>query len=270
MDALWNITARISRLFAMLGGVMLLLAALLVTAEVISRKMLTFVYSGSDEMAAYLFAAGTTWSMAHVLVTRGHVRIDALYGYLPLRARAALDVVALLTLGVLAYVLVDTGFNLVFANLTEWNRANTLLRTPLALPQIPWLLGLTLFLISIVVALLRTVVALAKGDYITAGQTAGIASQDEEIADGCRHAHTGDRRVRIFPELSKLLALIERADDGRAVARLHGHHARPFGPNPADALHFREGFPHADQAGSAAGGIKNHVGKVPVELLGQF
>ncbi len=183
MDALWNITARISRLFAMLGGVMLLLAALLVTAEVISRKMLAFVYSGSDEMAAYLFAAGTTWSMAHVLVTRGHVRIDALYGYLPLRARAALDVVALLTLGVLAYVLVDTGFNLVFANLTEWNRANTLLRTPLALPQIPWLLGLTLFLISIVVALLRTVVALAKGDYITAGQTAGIASQDEEIAD---------------------------------------------------------------------------------------
>jgi len=182
MDAIWNCIARLSRLCASLGGIMLLIAAVLVSAEVISRKLLTVVYSGSDEMAAYLFAVGTSWSMAHVLVTRGHVRIDALYGRLPLRVRSVLDVIALLTLGVLGFMLVDTGYDLVHTNFTEWNRANTPLRTPLSLPQIPWLFGFVLFFVAIAVAILRTVLALLKGDYITASATAGVASQDEEIA----------------------------------------------------------------------------------------
>ena len=46
-----------------------------------------------------LFAVGTSWSMAHVLVTRGHVRIDALYGRFGPRVRALLDIFALLVLG---------------------------------------------------------------------------------------------------------------------------------------------------------------------------
>jgi len=199
MDAIWNLTARLARGFASLGGIMLLVAAILVSAEVLSRKLLTVVYSGSDEMAAYLFAVGTSWSMAHVLITRGHVRIDALYGRLPLRVRALLDVLALVTLGVLGFVLLDTGYDLVHTNFTEWNRANTPLRTPLALPQIPWLLGFALFFFAIVLTLLRTVLALAKGDYVTAGMTAGVASQDEEIAGelaslGIAFRHAQDER----------------------------------------------------------------------------
>ena len=181
METIWNATTKISRLCACIGGILLLAAAVLVSAEVISRKILTVVYSGSDEVAAYLFAVGTTWSLAYVLVTRGHVRIDALYGRLSLRMRAALDIVALLALGVVAYTLLDSGFRLVEANFVEGNRANTPLRTPLALPQIPWLFGLGLFFVSIVVALLRTLAALRRGDYVTANQTAGVVSQDEEI-----------------------------------------------------------------------------------------
>ncbi len=160
---------------------MLLIAAVIVSAEVISRKMLTVVYSGSDELAAYLFAVGTSWSLAHVLLTRGHVRIDALYGHLPARVRAGLDVLALIVMGVVAYTLLDRGFDLVHTNVTDWNRSNTPLRLPLAMPQIPWLFGLALFLFAIVVALLRTVFALARGDIATARATSGVAAQDEEI-----------------------------------------------------------------------------------------
>ncbi|MBX3501079.1 MAG: TRAP transporter small permease [Alphaproteobacteria bacterium] len=181
METIWNATARISRLCACIGGILLLAAAVLVSAEVISRKLLTVVYSGSDEIAAYLFAVGTTWSLAYVLVTRGHVRIDALYARLPLRVRAALDIVALLALGIVAYTLLDSGFRLVEANFVEGNRANTPLRTPLALPQIPWLFGLGLFFFSIIVATLRTLAALRRSDYVTANRTAGVVSQDEEI-----------------------------------------------------------------------------------------
>jgi TRAP-type C4-dicarboxylate transport system permease small subunit len=181
MDCVWNLTARIARVFAWMGGILLLIAAVIVSAEVISRKMLTVVYSGSDELAAYLFAVGTSWSLAHVLLTRGHVRIDALYGHLPARVRAGLDVLALIVMGVVAYTLLDRGFDLVHTNVTDWNRSNTPLRLPLAMPQIPWLFGLALFLFAIVVALLRTVFALARGDIATARATSGVAAQDEEI-----------------------------------------------------------------------------------------
>jgi TRAP-type C4-dicarboxylate transport system permease small subunit len=177
MEAIWNLTARVSRIFAGLGGVLLLAAAVIVSVEVVSRKLFTVVYSGSDELAAYLFAVGTTWSLAHVLVTRG----DALYQHLPLRLRAGLDILALAMLGVLALAMLDRGFDLVHSNYFEWNRSNTPLRTPLSLPQMPWLFGLALFFVSIVVALARTVVALSRGDLQAASRTAGVASQDEEI-----------------------------------------------------------------------------------------
>jgi TRAP-type C4-dicarboxylate transport system permease small subunit len=181
MEIVWNLTAKVSRAFACLGGVLLLLAAIIVSFEVVSRKLFTMVYSGSDELAAYLFAIGTTWSLAHVLVTRGHVRIDALYRHLPLRVRAALDIVALLMLGILALAMLDCGFDLARSNYVEWNRSNTPLRTPLSLPQMPWLFGLILFAVSIAVALARSAMALGRGDYHIASQTAGVASQDEEI-----------------------------------------------------------------------------------------
>ena len=116
IDGVWKTTAAVSRTFAWLGGLLLLLAAILVSAEVVSRKLLTVVYSGSDEIAAYLFAVGTTWSLAHVLVTRGHVRIDALYLHFPTRTRAALDLVALVTLGIVAVAMLDRSFDLVHSN----------------------------------------------------------------------------------------------------------------------------------------------------------
>jgi TRAP-type C4-dicarboxylate transport system permease small subunit len=181
METIWNVTVKVSRIFAGLGGVLLLIAAFMVSAEVVSRKFLTVVYSGSDEIGGYLFAVGTTWSLSYVLVTRGHVRIDALYGVFPRRLRAFFDIVALLLLGLVAWTMVDRGFDLMHTNFVEWNRSNTPLRTPLALPQIPWLFGLGLFFVSIVIAMIRMLIALRRGDYATANQTAGVASQDEEI-----------------------------------------------------------------------------------------
>jgi TRAP-type C4-dicarboxylate transport system permease small subunit len=181
MESIWNTTARVSRFFACIGGGLLLIAALLVSSEVVARKLLTVVYSGSDELAGYLFAIGTSLSLAHVLVTRGHVRIDALYAHFAPRVRVFLDVLSLVALAVVALAMLDRCLDLTFSNYVEWNRSNTPLRTPLSLPQIPWAFGLALFLFSIGIALARTLLALARGDYMTARQTAGVASQDEAI-----------------------------------------------------------------------------------------
>ena len=151
------------------------------TVEVISRKLLAFTFSGSDEIAAYLFAVGTSWSLAHVLVTRGHVRIDVLYGQLGPRMRALFDLAAIVCLAILVLAIVDRAGEIFLDNLTGGNRSNTPLRIPLAWPQAPWFAGVVLFLAVTVLAFLRSLLALLRGDVGTVAATIGVPSQDEEV-----------------------------------------------------------------------------------------
>ncbi len=166
---------------------MLFVAATVVTAEVVLRKGLgalfgwNFVFSGSDEISAYLFAVGTAWSMTHVLVMRGHVRIDVLYGNFGPRTRAVLDLIALIALLVFVAVLLERSWNVAYTSVADEIRSNTPLRLPLAWAQIPWFGGIALFALAIVLAVLRTALALLRGDLATAAATAGAATLDEEV-----------------------------------------------------------------------------------------
>ncbi len=181
MDKLWAGISWVARVFAWIGGAMIMIAALVVSTEVICRKLFSFPFSGSDEIGAYLFAIGTSWSMAFVLVTRGHVRIDALYGGFSPKVRAVFDLVALAGLAVLVIALTDRSWELVSDNLSGWNRSNTPLRVPLPYPQLPWFFGFVLFLLALTIACLRAVAAFARGDYAKVAATAGVPSQDEEV-----------------------------------------------------------------------------------------
>jgi TRAP-type C4-dicarboxylate transport system permease small subunit len=213
MDALWNGLTRVARTAIVVGFSLLLFAAFVVTAEVMVRKAIpdtielvswlvgrlggnmtgfetaskvwirdTLTFSGSDEISGYLFAIGTSWSMAYVLITRGHVRIDVLYGRLGPRLRAVLDIVALIFLTIFIGALLERAFNVASINFVEWNRSNTNLRVPLAWAQIPWMLGIALFFVTAVVAIIRSALALAQGDLAKVNATSGVPSQDEEIA----------------------------------------------------------------------------------------
>jgi TRAP-type C4-dicarboxylate transport system permease small subunit len=188
VNTLWAGVAALARLAIWCGGAMLFAAAGLVTTEVVLRKGLgalfgsSFVFSGSDEISAYLFAVGTSWSMAHVLIHRGHVRIDALYGRFPPRLRAWLDLLALLVLGLFVAVLLERAWDVAFTSYTEELRSNTPLRLPLAWAQLPWFAGIALFFLALVLAVLRSAAALLRGDYATVARVAGAATQDEEIA----------------------------------------------------------------------------------------
>jgi len=181
MEKLWTAICGLARFLAWVGGAMIMVAALIVSTEVICRKLLAFAFSGSDEIGAYLFAVGTSWSMAFVLGTRGHVRIDALYGAFSPRVRALLDVVALFGLAILVATLADRAWELTYANLSGWNRSNTPLRIPLAYAQLPWFFGFAFFFLALAVAMLRSLLALARGDLAKVSATIGVPSQDEEV-----------------------------------------------------------------------------------------
>ena len=187
MEKIWNGVAAIARVAIWLGGAMLFAAAAIVTAEVLLRKGLGaifgtgFTFSGSDEISAYLFAVGTSWSLAHVLVTRGHVRIDALYGGFTPKLRAYCDIFALLVFGLFLGVLLERAWDVAFTSWSENIRSNTPLRIPLAWAQLPWFAGLALFGLALALAMLRSLMAIARGDYAAVGAIAGASTQDEEI-----------------------------------------------------------------------------------------
>jgi TRAP-type C4-dicarboxylate transport system permease small subunit len=187
MELAWRAVAAVARVAIWFGGAMLFAAAAIVSAEVVLRKGLgalvgsSFVFSGSDEISAYLFAVGTTWSLAHVLVTRGHVRIDALYGNFSPRTRILLDLLALVVLGIFVGALLERAWDVASTSYVEQLRSNTPLRVPLAWAQLPWFGGIALFAVALVLAVLRILLALLRGDYATAGATAGAITQDEEV-----------------------------------------------------------------------------------------
>jgi TRAP-type C4-dicarboxylate transport system permease small subunit len=187
MELAWRAVAAVARVAIWIGGALLFAAAAIVSAEVVLRKGLgtlfgsTFVFSGSDEISSYLFAVGTSLSMAHVLVTRGHVRIDALYGFFSRRTRVLLDLFALVVLGIFVAALLERAWDTAATSYIEQIRSNTPLRIPLAWAQLPWFGGIALFAVALVLAVLRTLLALLRGDYATASATSSAVTQDEEV-----------------------------------------------------------------------------------------
>src|SRR5206468_3460687 len=60
---------------------------------------------------------------------------------------------------------------------------------------------------------------------------------------------------------------LEGTHDWRAALRLDRVHARALGTDQPDRLQFLERFPHANEAGAAAGRIENRVRQLPAQLL---
>jgi TRAP-type C4-dicarboxylate transport system permease small subunit len=203
MELAWRAIAAIARVAIWIGGALLFAAAAVVSAEVVLRKGLGslfgsgFVFSGSDEISAYLFAVGTSLSMAHALVTRGHVRIDVLYGYFGARTRVLLDLLALIVLGLFLAALLERAWDVASTSYVEQIRSNTPLRIPLAWAQLPWFFGFALFGVALVLAVLRTLSALLRGDYATAAATSGAVTQNEEVESELQGLGIGkDREAR--------------------------------------------------------------------------
>ena len=188
LDRIWLGFAGLARFAAWIGGAMLLSAAFIVTAEILLRKVVSPVlgpewnFTGSDEIAAYLFAVGTAWSLAHEVTTRANVRIDALYMNFGPRARAVMDLIALIVFMIFVAVLLERAWSLALQSYDSNIRSNTTLRVPLAWAQLPWVLGLSLFALSLVIAFLTTLSHLLRGDWARAAAISGAASTEDEVA----------------------------------------------------------------------------------------
>lgn len=186
---------RISLWGVWFGGGLIFLASLVVSADVILRKLFAFTLGGADELSGYAFAIGTAWAFAFTLLRRSNVRVDALYQHLPAKLRAFLDILALITLGVLAGYLTFYAFSVFQTSWALKAQSNSALKVSLWIPQGLWFAGLVLFSVTLVLLLLRAGVALLAGDWPAIHALLSARSIEEDASDEAAYAKSADLTV---------------------------------------------------------------------------
>ena len=183
MQQLHILLEQISRRAVWIGGLALLFAAFIVTIDVFMRKFFSITMSGSDEVSGYVFAASTTWAYSFCLLHRANVRIDAFYNFLPRAVCAVLDVVGAILLLIYMGVLTERATHVFLESLANGSVSVTTLQTPLWIPQLAWVCGLYLFLITLIFVCLHALIGLLRGDLVRVQLTAGVRSLEDEIME---------------------------------------------------------------------------------------
>ena len=172
---------RISRFGVWMGGGALMIAAFIVTIDVLFRKFVGWTMSGSDEITSYVFAASTTWAYSFVLLHRANVRIDAAYNLVKPKVRAVLDVLGVMLLLLYMGTLTERAIVVVQDSIAYGSVSNTTLLTPLWIPQLAWASGLVFFMITLIVVATYSIVMLLRGDFAGVNRVAGVMTVTEEI-----------------------------------------------------------------------------------------
>lgn len=179
-----RLIARVALWFARLGGVMILLIAVIVCGDIAARNLLNTVVFNSFEYSIYLFAAAVAFGFSHALVTRANIRIDVAYLLFPRPVRRAVDFLALVCLAAVGILFAYKAWGLAIENAVRGVASNSVLAVPLALPQSFWALGLTAFAVTAILLLLRHAFLALSGRGSAADALAGVAHEAEsELAD---------------------------------------------------------------------------------------
>ncbi len=186
MDQIMTFARRLSRLSLWFGGMLVLLAAVLIGIDVLLRKLFETSIGGADELAGYALAIGTSWSLGAALLDRTHIRIDSLYGLFPRGLRLALDLVGLaLFIGFFGLIALR-GWDVVEQSWVSASRSHTALATPTVIPQFLWFYGLAMLVAVGCVLFVHAVLLMARGEAGAAAKVISTRSAAEEVEDEVR------------------------------------------------------------------------------------
>ncbi len=197
MDRLIEGARTLTRYGVWFGGVLILLAAVVVSIDVTARGVFNVSLGGADELSGFALAIGSAWAFSFALLERAHIRIDSLYTILPHRIRAGLDILGLtvfaLFMGLMAWQ--ATG---VF---TESVRNSTVtlssIAWPLRYPQFLWVIGLWWFVLVALLLWIRAVLTVVRGNFIGVQLQIGSRTVQEEIKGELRQIdERGEEQIK--------------------------------------------------------------------------
>jgi TRAP-type C4-dicarboxylate transport system permease small subunit len=162
------------------GGIMLALSAL-ITVETLLRKFFSVSLGGVDELSGYAVAVGAPLAFAVALIDQAHIRINLLHQNMPLMARAVLNALSAVALGLLALGLCKFALDTLAETREYQSLAQTPWATPLVYPQTLWAIALAVFAVPAAWLALRALVLLVRRDWPALNRSFGPESVADEL-----------------------------------------------------------------------------------------
>ena len=186
MERLQTIAQGISRVGAIVGGALLLLAAITIFVDITLRYTVSRTLGGADELAGYALAIASAWGFSAAVLSRSHIRIDTLYVRVRRSVRAVLDVLSLAALAFFFALVTWHAWGVVRQSWVSQTRSQSELETLLVIPQAMWFAGLAFFVAVALLLLARSLFAGLTGDldklFALIGSKSAVAEAEEEIA----------------------------------------------------------------------------------------
>jgi TRAP-type C4-dicarboxylate transport system permease small subunit len=158
------------------GGYLMLATAIMISTDVIIRKLFSVTLIGAAELSGFAFAGAASWAFAFAVFKKAHVRVDVFYRLAPLSVKSLLDVFSMISLAVVSCLL-TWYVTALLVEAVELNSESALLRLPLWIPHLICSLGLVLFSISSLYVALKMLLLLIRHDYRRINELAGVAGE---------------------------------------------------------------------------------------------
>ncbi len=183
--------SRLAHGAALAAGYASLGLSLLITFEVLARKLFSFSLQGVDEIGGYVLAIGVSFSFAYALLHRAHTRVDMLIVRLPGALQAPLNAAAMLLLAGFSLFMLWRAVGTLHETLEFGSLASTPLQTPLWIPQGLWVIGLGVFAALASLLALRALGLLVRGQAAALNREFGPRSTQDEL-DEAQHDYADE------------------------------------------------------------------------------
>jgi TRAP-type C4-dicarboxylate transport system permease small subunit len=199
MKRLQEIAEEISRGGAIVGGALLLVAAIAICVDIFLRYTFSLTIGGADDLSGYALAISSAWGFSAALLSRSHIRIDTVYVRVRSKVvRAALDLLSLVCVGLFAGLVAWYGWGVLSLSWASNSHSQSAIEMPLIYPQGLWFTGLAFFVAVVVLLLARSVMACATRDleglFRLIGSKSAVAEAQEEIV-AVEHAIEKERKA---------------------------------------------------------------------------
>ena len=156
---------RISRILAWVGGAIILVGCSgLITIDVVTRYLFKRGMVESFEISGYALAACIGLGLGFATTSKTHIRVDILLDAFPRPVRVAFDLLASLSLALLAVALAWFCWGTLAQSMAMNAKSVSALQTPMALPQSIWWVGIFWFACVAVMLPVQAVLRLMAGD----------------------------------------------------------------------------------------------------------
>lgn len=174
---------RLSRILAWIAGALILVGCSgLISIDVITRLLFRRGVVESFELSGYALAAAIGLGLAFTVTSKANVRVDILLDALPRRFRAPCDLIAALSLSLIALALAWFCWKTLAQSVAMSARSISTLQVPMAIPQALWWAGIFWFACVAVLMPLQAMARLLRRDRTGFDALIGSLRVTEEIS----------------------------------------------------------------------------------------